>query len=84
MPGANTQGDYFVDREEDMCAYDRLPSDVRQVLREAVFDFSALTVEKHVARYGRPIALRRIREIEVFTLTSGRVSTWGPEYPERK
>lgn len=74
----NSCGDRLVNPNRDMAVYDRLPSDLRRILQNTMFDFSAKEVRTYVLQHGLKFAVRRLRKMEENAL----ISVWGPDYPK--
>lgn len=77
----NSFGDRIVDPNRDMVIYDCLPSRLRKLLQNTVFDFSAGEMKIYVERHGLKFTVKRLLEVDRITIILSRLSVWGPDYP---
>jgi hypothetical protein len=66
----NSFGNRIVNPNRDMAIYDRLPIELRQVLRNAIFDFSAGDMRIYMLRHGMEFAIKRLLKVEQDTLNA--------------
>lgn len=66
----NSFGNRIVNPNRDMAIYDRLPIELRQVLRNAIFDFSAGDMRIYMRRHGMEFAIKRLLKVEQDTLNA--------------
>jgi hypothetical protein len=74
----NSCGKRLVNPNRDMAIYDHLSPELRHILQNTAFDFSAKEVSTYALHHGLKFAIKRILKVEEKAL----ISVWGPDYPK--